>query len=89
MDSYDADRLDRLERQVALICQRLGIDPGIADTPSFAAPFSTSPQFPPAFHEAIQQGHLINAIKIYRQVTGADLRTAKNAVEAIARGEQF
>jgi hypothetical protein len=82
MDSFDAERLDRLERQVSLINQRLGIAPEIAD-------ITPSSQFPPAFYEAIQRGEPIHAIKIYRQVTGADLRTAKNAVEAIVRGERF
>jgi len=37
---------------------------------------------------AIQRGKMIEAIKIYRQVTGAGLREARAAVEAIARGAQ-
>jgi len=37
---------------------------------------------------AIQRGKMIEAIKIYRQVTGAGLREAMAAVEGIARGAQ-
>jgi ribosomal protein L7/L12 len=37
---------------------------------------------------AIQRGRMIEAIKIYRDLTGASLREAKSAVEAIARGGQ-
>jgi hypothetical protein len=40
---------------------------------------------PPELTEAIQRGKLIQAIKIYRQLTGVDLKQAKIAVEAMAR----
>jgi ribosomal protein L7/L12 len=33
----------------------------------------------------MRRGKLINAIKVYRDVTGAPLRDAKAAVEAMAR----
>jgi hypothetical protein len=39
---------------------------------------------PPAVMEAIQRGKLIEAIKIYRELTGAGLREAKEAVEGFA-----
>lgn len=32
-------------------------------------------------------GNKIEAIKVYREITGSDLATAKNAVEAVQRGE--
>jgi ribosomal protein L7/L12 len=43
------------------------------------------------FESALFKGNKIEAIKIYRQVTGADLREAKTAVEKIEqewRGSQ-
>lgn len=40
---------------------------------------------PPQVANAIQRGKLIEAIKIYRQMTGLDLKQAKAAVEAMAR----
>ena len=38
-------------------------------------------------HEYIHNQQLINAIKVYREATGASLAEAKEAVEAMARGE--
>jgi hypothetical protein len=53
-----------------------------------AAPAAASGGYPPELLDAIQQGKLINAIKIYRGLTGASLSEAKSAVEKIARGGQ-
>jgi hypothetical protein len=39
---------------------------------------------PPAVMEAISRGKLVVAIKIYRELTGAGLREAKEAVEGFA-----
>ena len=39
---------------------------------------------PPEIYELIARGKLIEAIKIYRQVTGAGLKEAKDAVDAMA-----
>lgn len=36
-----------------------------------------------------QSGRMIDAIKLYREITNAGLKEAKDAVEAIARGEQI
>jgi hypothetical protein len=52
------------------------------------APAAPAGGYPPEFLDAIQRGKLINAIKIYRQLTGGSLIEAKSAVERIARGEQ-
>ncbi|MEW5868761.1 MAG: hypothetical protein AB1894_05755 [Chloroflexota bacterium] len=38
-------------------------------------------------HELLANGMKLQAIKAYREITGADLRDAKYAVEAIERGE--
>ena len=36
----------------------------------------------------VQERRMIDAVKLYREITGAGLKEAKDAVEAIARGEQ-
>lgn len=38
-------------------------------------------------HAAIARGEKIRAIKIYRELTGADLRAAKEAVDRIESGQ--
>jgi hypothetical protein len=43
------------------------------------------PAIPPALAVALQRGRKIEAIKIYRQLTGAGLGEAKTAVEAMER----
>jgi hypothetical protein len=64
-------RLARIERQLSLIMERLDVqDP--------------EPSMPGVVRE-LEQGRKIQAIKIYREETGAGLAEAKAAVEAIAR----
>jgi ribosomal protein L7/L12 len=79
----DPDRIGRLERQVAYLLQHLGIDPEVAAGQPAGSTFGS-----PELLDAIQRGKLINAIKIYRELTGASLSQAKSAVEKIARGGQ-
>lgn len=50
------------------------------------APGSQPGPYPPELMVALQRGRMIEAIKIYRQVTGASLKDAKAACEAMARG---
>lgn len=50
------------------------------------APGSAPSPYPPELLAALQRGRMIEAIKIYRQVTGASLKDAKAACEAMARG---
>lgn len=64
-------RLARIERQLGLIMQRLEIDEPASDMPGVVA--------------ELEQGRKIQAIKIYREQTGAGLAEAKAAVETIAR----
>lgn len=70
-------RIFQLEQQVAFLFRHLGIDP---------AP--TGGQLPPSLYAAISSGHKLDAIKIYREVTGASLAQAKIAVEEIQRQAQ-
>ncbi|MGB2570793.1 hypothetical protein ACPFP2_20420 [Micromonospora citrea] len=65
-------RLAEIERRLDLVMRHLGVvDPGPAL---------------PGVREHLTRGEKIKAIKAYRAATGADLRTAKEAVEAMAEG---
>jgi hypothetical protein len=112
MDFETAQRIERLEQQVALLYQHLGLNgreeylppapflppppvpgepqdmmiaiPGDPGMPLGAQPQYADPRLPPEFYVALQSGRMINAIKIYREVTGAGLKDAKDQVEAMA-----
>ncbi|KWV32390.1 hypothetical protein [Micromonospora rifamycinica] len=65
-------RLTEIERRQRLIMDHLGI---VDRGPAL-----------PGVREHLARGDKIKAIKAYREATGTDLRTAKEAVEAIAAG---
>ena len=73
----------RLERKVDFLFQRLGVDPSEALV--FDAGFGPGAGLPASFQDALARGKKIEAIKIYRDVTGASLKEAKDAVDAMAR----
>lgn len=77
MNDMDQARLRRIERQLDYLFQHFGIDPRVVDAQPVGLPGD--------FYAALQAGKMINAIKIYREVTGVGLKEAKDAVEAIAR----
>ena len=66
-------RVKELEGQVAFLYQHLGVtyipEPG--------------PESDPRVIEQIKKGNLIEAIKIYRELTDAGLAEAKSAVEQV------
>ncbi|GAA4922679.1 ribosomal protein L7/L12 [Nonomuraea thailandensis] len=74
MESVE-DRIARLEQQVAALQRYLGVDLSRGE----------ERRFPPELYEALRHGKTIKAIAIYRKETGASLRDAKNAVEAMQR----
>ena len=83
----ESSRLLRLEQKVDFLFRHLGIDPSevLLDDgfgPSFAGP-SLQSDLPSAFYDALRTGHKIEAIKIYREVTGAGLKEAKSAVDGM------
>jgi len=82
MDSYDAERIARLESQVAELYRHLGLTPGAEPMDAGTGGLMLTP----AFYAALQEGKMIHAIKIYREVTGVGLKEAKEAVDAMARG---
>lgn len=55
---------------------------------SFADAAPAAPAYPPDLVSAVERGDTIGAIKAYRQWTGAGLREAKDAVDAMARGRR-
>lgn len=64
-------RLARIERQLGLIMERMEIEEPDSPQSSVIA--------------ELEQGKKIQAIKVYREQTGAGLAEAKTAVEAIAQ----
>ena len=81
----DAERIDRLERQVRYLLRCLGVDAEIAATDD--APFGAAPPPPPSASPEIVAlvlaGKPIQAIKLYRQVTGAGLKESKDAIDRL------
>ena len=100
MQSDDSERIANLERRVDFLIRYLGIDP--AHVPGFPAGAPAVDDLPPGFDVAPQDergdaelgavyamaraGKKIDAIKLYRTLTGASLADAKNAVDSLARG---
>jgi ribosomal protein L7/L12 len=68
-----ARRLRRLEEQVALLSERLGVpfdDPGAGMAPEVV--------------ELARSGRKIQAIKVYRELTGVGLAEARDVVDRIS-----
>ncbi|MFF5175870.1 hypothetical protein ACFY3U_25050 [Micromonospora sp. NPDC000089] len=65
-------RLGEIERRLTLVMDQLGV---VDEGPTL-----------PGVREQLASGNKIKAIKAYREATGADLRTAKDAVEAMIAG---
>jgi hypothetical protein len=71
-------RLAAIEQKLDHLYAHLGVE-----APASPAPSSN---VSPAVMNAINEGNLIVAIKLYREETGSDLATAKATVEEIAGG---
>ncbi len=67
--SNNARLLGRLDRKIDLILKHLGIDP--------------NQEVCPEIKELMKTGQKIQAIKLYRQQTGAGLKEAKDYVESL------
>jgi ribosomal protein L7/L12 len=70
-------RINELEERVQFLYRRLNID--------YADP-NSEPALAPQVQDALRRGNKIEAIKIYRELTGAGLAEAKQAID---RAEQF
>jgi ribosomal protein L7/L12 len=90
VDFDDAERIDRLERQVQFLLQRIGVDPDIAAAGGTAfggdlpvgGPI-TGPAMSPDIVALVAAGKPIDAIKLYRQMTGAGLKEAKDVIDGM------
>ena len=70
-------RINELEDRLKFIYRRLNIE--------YADP-NSDPVLSPQIQDALRRGNKIEAIKIYREMTGAGLAEAKDAID---RAEQF
>jgi ribosomal protein L7/L12 len=70
-------RINELEEKLQFLYRRLNID--------YAAP-TAEPSLAPEIQDALRRGNKIEAIKIYRELTGVGLAEAKDAIE---RAERF
>ena len=70
-------RINELEDRLKFIYRRLNIE--------YADPDS-DPVLSPQIQDALRRGNKIEAIKIYRELTGVGLAEAKDAIE---KAEQF
>ena len=77
-------RIAELERKVDELYKRLGqAEPEFGMTIASDAAASVSAADDPRLIELIQAGRKINAIKLYRELTGTGLAEAKDAVARI------
>jgi ribosomal protein L7/L12 len=92
MSNDDSERLARLECKVDYLIAHLGLDP--ADIAAGRMPSGGRLDLAPAgeldaalgpVYDAVRRGKKIQAIKLYRDITGARLATAKDAVDQLAR----
>ena len=83
----DSDSITRLQERIDDLEKRVNY---LYDKINMGYPTSPRPPiFDPRLQEAIQKGNKIEAIKVYRELTNCDLREAKDAVEAMERGEEI
>jgi large subunit ribosomal protein L7/L12 len=79
----DAERIDRLERQVQYLLRRFGVDLGIAAADYTEVGSGLPPSASPEIIGLIQAGKLIQAIKVYRNMTGVSLKEAKDVMDGL------
>ena len=70
-------RIDELEDRLKFLYRRLNIE---------YADLNSDPVISPQIQDALRRGNKIEAIKIYRELTGVGLAEAKQAID---RAEQF
>ena len=82
---HDAERIDRLERQVQYLLRYVGVDPEIAaaDSAALQAGPPLDAAWSPEIIALVRNGKPIQAIKLYRQITGAGLKESKDAIDGL------
>ena len=87
-----AARLERLERKMDLLLRHLGVEDSqqAPIMPMYSVPTApaTNGDLTSEIVSLLARGQKIEAIKRYREYTGTGLREAKEAVEAIERGQR-
>ena len=98
MDLETAQRIERLEFAVGVLCRHLGLDleavlaghaaasPVIADAvpPGYGVDARPgTPVLPPEFYALVRQGKKIQAIKMYRELSDVGLKEAKDFVDGL------
>jgi large subunit ribosomal protein L7/L12 len=80
----DAERINRLERQVRYLLRYAGLDPEIAaaDYEAFGAGLPSAAASPEIV-ALVRDGKPIQAIKMYRQMTGAGLKESKDVIDGL------
>jgi large subunit ribosomal protein L7/L12 len=80
----DAERVDRLERQVQYLLRYLGVDPKIAAADYAVSDGGTPPAAAsPEIVALVRDGKLMQAIRVYRMMTGAGLKESKDAIDGL------
>jgi len=74
-------RINELEEKLQIVYRKLNMD---YDNPESTA--NADPALSPQVQDALRRGNKIEAIKIYRELTGVGLAEAKQAID---RAEQF
>jgi ribosomal protein L7/L12 len=77
------ERLRRLEEHAERVGQQLGVPFGDPSALAGSGNPAAGPGIPADVVALAQAGRKIEAIKRYRELTGVDLREAKDAVDAI------
>jgi ribosomal protein L7/L12 len=79
-------RIAELERKVSELYKRLGqAEPGgFGSAEGFSEPASVTAAEDPRLIELIQSGKEIEAVKLYRELTGFGLAESKDAVDELA-----
>ena len=75
-DMRQSARLDTLEQRVAALMDSLGVPDPVADAPGVSTQVV----------ELARAGRMMQAIQAHIKETGVDLRTASEAVAAVAAG---
>ena len=73
-------RINELEEKLQIVYRRLNMDYANPD------PANSDPALSPQIQDALRRGNKIEAIKIYREMTGVGLAEAKQAID---RAEPF
>lgn len=82
--NQNVNGIAELEAKINAVCRATGVDPRRIE-----ARASDESPLPTEIMTEIHDGRLIQAIKMYRDSTGASLKEAKDTIDAAAKGSPF